>query len=173
MLSAALAVSACQKKDEAPTNAGRPTPSGLPVPRYVSLRFQTVNARGGPGDDYKLVWVYRTKGLPLQVIAETPDWRKVCDPDGGVAWVHKRTLDSKRSVMRLTSTDLVMRKRPTEEAPLAATLMARSLAELDKCAEGWCKVTANGAAGWIHASEVWGAADTPQCVAEGPQPTTH
>lgn len=168
----ALAVSACQKNEAAPTNAGRPTPSGLPVPRYVSLRFQTVNARGGPGDDYKLVWVYRTKGLPLQVVAETPDWRKVCDPDGGVAWVHKRTLDSKRSVMRLTATDLVMRKRPTEEAPRAAILMARRLAELDKCAEGWCKVAANGAAGWIRASEVWGATDTPQCAAEAPRPTT-
>ena len=59
----------CKKGDGQPH--GRETPSGLPVPRYVSLKFAEVNARGGPGDDYKLLWVYRAKGLPMQVIAET------------------------------------------------------------------------------------------------------
>ena len=162
MLAGGLSLAGCQKKDEAQT-AGRPTPSGLPVPRYVSLRFATVNARGGPGDDYKLVWVYRTKGLPVQVVAETPDWRKVCDPQGGVAWVHKRTLDSKRAVMRLDRGELPMRKRATEEAPQAATLVANGVATLDRCAEGWCKVAAGGAEGWVKAADVWGTGDGVQC----------
>ena len=57
-----------------------PTPSGLPVPRYVSLKFDSVNARAGPSDDHRLLWVFHARGLPVQVIAETEDWRRVCDP---------------------------------------------------------------------------------------------
>ena len=63
--------------------APRQTPSGLPVPRYVTLKFDQVNARAGPGDDYPARWVYRVPDLPVQVVAETADWRKVCDPEGG------------------------------------------------------------------------------------------
>ena len=59
----------------------RPTPSGLPVPRYVSLKFDKVNARSGPGDDHRLLFVYRVRGLPMQVVAETAEWRRVCDPE--------------------------------------------------------------------------------------------
>src|SRR3954463_6356142 len=79
--------------------AERVTPSGFPVPRYITLKFATVNARAGPGDDHRLVWVYHTKGLPLQVVAETSEWRRVCDPEGGLAWVHKRVTDGRRAVI--------------------------------------------------------------------------
>ena len=64
--------------------AERQTPSGLPVPRYVSLKFDVVNARSAPGDDSRLLWIYRAKGLPVQVVAETPEWRRICDPEGGL-----------------------------------------------------------------------------------------
>ena len=56
----------------------RPTPSGLPVPRWVVLKFEVVNARSAPGDDSRLLWVYRAKGLPVQVVAETNEWRRIC-----------------------------------------------------------------------------------------------
>ena len=59
----------------------RVSPSGLPVPRYVSLKFDTVNARSAPGDESRLLWVYHAKGLPVQVVAETPEWRRICDPE--------------------------------------------------------------------------------------------
>ena len=86
-----------------PRPGTRETPSGLPVPRYGVTRFATVNARGGPGDDYKLLWTYRARGVPLQIVAETFDWRRVCDPDGGLAWVHRRTVEGDRRVMNTGS----------------------------------------------------------------------
>src|SRR5690606_9218018 len=70
--------------------APRQTPSGQPVPRYVSLKFDKIYARAGPSGDHKLVWVYHAKGMPVQVIAETTEWRRICDPEGGVAWIHRR-----------------------------------------------------------------------------------
>src|ERR1700742_610051 len=92
----------------------RQTPSGMPVPRYVSLKFDKVNARAGPGDDHKLLFVYRARGLPLQVIAETSEWRRACDPEGTLAWVHKRTTDGRRSAMNPSAQPVAMLKRPKD-----------------------------------------------------------
>lgn len=163
-LTGTLATAGCHRHAQATVQAGaRTTPSGLPVPRYVSLKFAKVNARGGPGDDSRLLWVYHAKGLPLQVVAETDDWRRVCDPQGQISWVHKRTIDDKRSVMRTDASDLILRRAPSDMAAASATLVGHALAQLKSCDKGWCKVTAGHATGWAPASALWGTADGFQC----------
>ena len=146
-----------------PAPKPRPTPSGLPVPRYVSLKFDPVNARAGPGDDHRLLWVFHAKGLLVQVVAETDEWRRVCDPDGGLSWVHKRTTDGRRSVMRTLPGPAAIRGGPRASAPVLAYLAPRALADLDRCDKDWCKVKAGRASGWVQASDLWGTADTAQC----------
>jgi SH3-like domain-containing protein len=142
----------------------RPTPSGLPVPRYVSLKFDQVNARSAPGDDSRLLWVYRAKGLPVQVVAETNEWRRICDPERGLAWVHRRTTDGRRMVMRLQPQPLALLSKPGPEGRVKAYLASRALAELDRCnKDGWCKLKAGRADGWAPAVQVWGTAEEPQC----------
>jgi SH3-like domain-containing protein len=142
----------------------RPTPSGLPVPRYVSLKFDTVNARAAPGDDSRLLWVYHARGLPVQVVAETPEWRRICDPERGLAWVHRRTTDGKRMAMRLKPEPLAMHVKPNAASRTVAFLAPRALADLDRCdKDGWCKLKAGRASGWAPAGEIWGAAEEPQC----------
>jgi SH3-like domain-containing protein len=143
--------------------AERPTPSGYPVPRYVTLKFGKVNARAGPGDDHRLLWVYRTKGLPLQVVAETSEWRRVCDPEGGVAWVHKRVTDGRRSVLNTANRPAPLLRRPKAGAEPAAYLNVRAMASLVRCQKGWCKVKADGVAGWSPQGALWGTADALQC----------
>ncbi len=141
----------------------RPTPSGLPVPRYVSLKFSEVNARAGPGDDHRLLWIYKTRGLPVQVVAETAEWRRVCDPSGGVAWVHRRTTDGRRMVMNRAAAPLALHRSAKAKASVKAVLGPRSLAALDRCAKGWCNVRAGGVSGWAPAASVWGTAEAAQC----------
>jgi SH3-like domain-containing protein len=143
--------------------AERQTPSGMPVPRYVSLKFDKVNARAGPGDDHKLLFVYRVRGLPLQVVAETSEWRRVCDPEGALAWVHKRVTDGRRTAMNTQASPVPLLKRPKDGARTAAYLNSRALATLDRCDKGWCKVRADHAAGWVREGVLWGTTDTPQC----------
>jgi SH3-like domain-containing protein len=141
----------------------RQTPSGLPVPRYVSLKFDKVNARAGPGDDHRLLWVYRVRGLPVQVVAETTEWRRVCDPDGALAWVHKRTTDGRRTTINMTATPAPIYRRPKETARVTAYLKPKALAALVRCDGDWCKVRADDAAGWVRAGELWGTAEGIQC----------
>lgn len=143
--------------------ADRQTPSGYPVPRYVTLKFGKVNARAGPGDDHRLLWVYSSKGLPVQVVAETAEWRRVCDPDGGLAWVHKRVTDGRRNVMNTSARPQPLYRKPRPGAEPAAYLNVRALAALVRCDKGWCRVKTEGASGWAREGALWGTVEKPQC----------
>ncbi len=155
-----LALAACHRGG---TGQARRTPSGLPVPRYVALKFDQVNARGGPGDDYRLLWVYRAKGLPVQVIAETQDWRRVCDPWGGLAWVKATGVDGRRTAMRLASQALPLLSKPDSSGKVTAYLAGKSVARLGKCGGGWCRLKTHEASGWAPADALWGVDDRQQC----------
>jgi SH3-like domain-containing protein len=144
--------------------AERPTPSGLPVPRYVSLKFDTVNARAGPGDDHRLLWVYHARGLPVQVVAENLEWRRICDPEHGLAWVHKRTTDGRRTVMRLQPQPLSLRRGGKVSTPVVAYLQPRATASLVRCdRKGWCKLRVDSVTGWAPPATLWGVDEHPQC----------
>jgi SH3-like domain-containing protein len=164
---AALSLAGCggrggEGKDCPPT-ASAATVSGFCVPRYVSLKRDMVYARKGPGTDYPALWVYRARGLPVQVVAETLDWRRICDPDGGAVWVHRSMVDGRRTVQALGPTPVELLEAPRAGAKVAGLISPRALAALDRCQNGWCKLTVDGAAGWASASRVWGVASAPQC----------
>lgn len=143
--------------------ADRPTPSGFPVPRYVTLKFGKVNARSGPGDDHRLLWVYGARGLPVQVVAETAEWRRVCDPEGGLAWVHKRVTDGRRAVINTRDRPAALLRKPKPGAEPAAFLNVRAMASLVRCEDGWCKIKTDGATGWVREGTLWGTAEALQC----------
>jgi SH3-like domain-containing protein len=141
------------------------TPSGFAVPRWLVLKFDEVNARSGPSEDNRILFTYRTKGLPVQVVAETKEWRRICDPDGGLVWVKKGQVDGHRAVMRARPTPLALLHAPKAGSPAAAYLRPRSLADFDRCEGGWCKVKAGEVAGWAPQAELWGVAAADQCRA--------
>lgn len=139
------------------------TPSGFAVPRYVTLKFGEVNARSGPSDENRILWTYRSRGLPVQIVAETDEWRRICDPEGGLAWVKKSQIDGRRQAMAISPAPVALRRRPEAAAPPAAYLNPRALAALDKCEGGWCRLKLGEATGWAPAAQLWGAAPEPQC----------
>lgn len=139
------------------------TLSGFCVPRYVSLKRGEVYGRKGPGKDYPAPWIYHVKGLPVQVVAETTDWRRICDPDGGAVWVHRSMVDGKRTVMAAASAPVALLKDAKPGAPVSGYLNPRALADLNDCRGDWCKVTVGGVSGWLQSSQVWGLSKTPQC----------
>ena len=67
-------------------------PSGLPLPRFVSLKSDRVNVRKGPGTNYPIAWVFSRAGLPVEVIREFENWRQIRDSEGAmvVANGHKQ-----------------------------------------------------------------------------------
>ena len=73
--------------------------SGLPVPRFVSLKAGRVNVRVGPGEDYKVAWVFTRPALPVEIIQEFDTWRRIRDSDGSVGWVFHSLLSGKRTAV--------------------------------------------------------------------------
>ncbi|MEE2526715.1 SH3 domain-containing protein [Hyphobacterium sp. HN65] len=134
------------------------TPSGYPVPRFVSLKVGVANGRAGPSREHPIVWRYVREGLPLRVTAEAPDWRRVEDPDGEVTWMHHSLLSGRRTVYVPAETEL--RIRPDDEANVEAVAEAGSILDLERCADGWCRFEAQGMHGWARAEAVWGLMPT-------------
>ena len=73
--------------------------SGLPIPRFVSLKSDRVNVRKGPSTDQAIVWVFNRAGLPVEVIAESENWRRVRDSEGADGWVFHSLLSGRRTVL--------------------------------------------------------------------------
>ncbi len=149
--------------------AGCDTPSDLPVPRWVSLKFDEVNARGGPGEDHRILWVYHARGLPMMVIEETAEWRRLRDPYGETAWVQMNQVTGERTALRAESTPLPLLASPKEGAAVRALLSPRSVASLERCKDGWCQIEAGGVKGWAPQDALFGTAELPPCRPRRPQ----
>ncbi len=74
-------------------------PKNLPVPRFVSIKFNEVNARTGPNKDCPIEWVFIKKGEPVEVVAEYDQWRKIRDIKGEGGWVHSSVISGNRLVI--------------------------------------------------------------------------
>lgn len=147
---------------------GRPTPTGLDVPRWLTLKSSEVRARSGPGLDYRILWEYRAAGLPVQVIAETREWRKICDPEGSVAWVHRSVVSARRGAFNASLEEIPVRSHRAEDATVKARFSPRSVLALDECRDGWCELRARKLRGWAPASAIFGAGDGALCDASRP-----
>ena len=132
--------------------------SGLPVPRFVSLKSSKVNMRIGPGREYPLDWVYIRKGLPLKVIAEFDVWRKVIDHEGGTGWVHSQLVSLKRQAI-VTDAFIKLRRKPDLGAPAVAIAEKDVVMEIQFCEEKWCKLASADVKGWAPRNSFWGIMD--------------
>jgi SH3-like domain-containing protein len=133
--------------------------SGLPVPRYVSLKSDHVNVRGGPTKDNDVSWVYTRAGLPVEITAEFENWRRVRDSEGAEGWVYHSLLSGRRTaVVTLKSKEdlapLYDRADPT--SAIAAKLQAGVVASVKRCTTGWCRINGDGFDGWIEQQRLWG-----------------
>ena len=133
--------------------------SGLPVPRFVSLKAGRVNVRVGPGEDYKVEWVFTRRAYPVEIIAEFDTWRRVRDADGEVGWVFHSLLSGKRTavVTPWANGDAQpIRAAADANAGVTAYLKPGVLADIDRCDKGWCAISGDGFSGWISQTQLWG-----------------
>src|SRR5688572_779143 len=87
----------------APARAAAEAPhgpaSGLQVPRFVSLKSDRVNVRGGPTKDHDVAWVFTRSGLPVEITAEFDNWRRIRDSEGSEGWVYHSLLSGRRTAV--------------------------------------------------------------------------
>jgi SH3-like domain-containing protein len=133
--------------------------SGLPMPRFVSLKPDRVNVRGGPTRDHEVTFIYTRAGLPVEITAESDNWRRIRDWEGSEGWVYHSLLSGKR-------TALVAPKDKTQLVPLydksdsngtvLAQLQAGVLASVKRCIGSWCHIAGARFDGWVVQEQLWG-----------------
>lgn len=128
--------------------------SGLPVPRFVTLKFEEVNLRTGPGRRYPIRWVYKRKHMPMEVVEEFGHWRKLRDEEGDEGWAHKSQLSGNRVVA--FRADSVLRRYPEAGAPAMIKVQKGVLAQVLECDMNWCEVQVESYKSWVEKTAIWG-----------------
>jgi SH3-like domain-containing protein len=134
--------------------------SGLPVPRFVSLKSDRVNVRGGPNKDQDVRWIYTRAGMPVEITAEFENWRRIRDWEGAEGWVYHSLLSGKRTavVMPKSKDELVpLYDSADGEAAVVARLQSGVLGALKSCSGSWCRISGKDFDGWIRQERLWGA----------------
>lgn len=140
---------------EAPPGGSSGPVTGLPMPRFVSLAADKVNARVGPGTNYPISWVYTRRHLPVEVVAEYELFRKIRDQEGTESWVHKNLLSGRRYVL-ITGGTRMLRERPAEDAAVALMAEGGVQGRLLSCQGAWCQVDIKGNKGYAPRTYLWG-----------------
>lgn len=136
--------------------------SGLPLPRFVSLKSGRVNLRIGPGLNYAVDWMYLKSGLPMEVIQEYDNWRRVRDADGTEGWINQSLLSGKRTAIvapwqRGKQARVPMHAQTGGTGRLVATLEPGVIGSIRTCNGEWCEMEIGGHRGWVEQSQIWGA----------------
>ncbi|HMJ41331.1 MAG TPA: SH3 domain-containing protein [Pseudolabrys sp.] len=134
--------------------------SGLPVPRFVSLKSDRVNVRSGPNKDQDVRWVYTRAGMPVEVTAEFENWRRIRDWEGAEGWVYHSLLSGRRSAVVVPSLkdDMVPLYASADgESAVVARLQSGVLGQLKSCNSTWCEFNGKNFSGWIRQERLWGA----------------
>lgn len=157
----AAAVATAPAVNSAAAAATAPDPNvgsvtGMPLPRFVSMRAETANARRGPSLEQRVDWTFVRRGMPLEVTAEYGNWRRVRDVDGAGGWVHYTLLSGVRTVLVGGDAPSALRAKPDDAAPIAAFAEPGAVARLENCAGAWCELNAEGVKGWMRRAGLWG-----------------
>ena len=136
--------------------------SGLPLPRFVTLKGDEVNVRAGPGRRYPINWVFLRQAMPVEVVAEFDTWRKIRDFEGIEGWVHQSLLSGRRGALVLGSDIRDLRLDPDPAAPVVARAEPGVIGRLLRCPtdsvpeNGWCYIDIAGYRGWMPRGDLWG-----------------
>ncbi len=151
VLCALPALGTARAADQAPVLS----PSGLPLPRFVSLDADKVNIRTGPGVRYPIAWVFVRRDMPVEVTAEFELWRKLRDIDGAEGWAHKSLLSGRRWAI-VTGEVRALHRDPDETSPPALFAEPGVQGRLVACRRERCKLEIQGLRGWLKRAYIWG-----------------
>ncbi len=129
--------------------------TNLPLPRFVSMKASEANVRRGPSLTHRIDWVFKRRGMPLEVTAEFGHWRRVRDHDNAGGWVHYTLISGVRTAL-VEEDMLTVHARPDTTSPVTAAFELGVVARLGDCTIDWCEISAGGYSGWAPKTKIWG-----------------
>jgi SH3-like domain-containing protein len=138
------------------------TSNGNQLPRFASLKAHRVNVRVGPDKNkYNILWSYTKEGLPVEIIQEYDNWRRIRDSDGDSGWIHNALLSKQRTVIitpwqKDKSGLSPMRKEPSDQAKIVAHIESGVIGKIRQCTGIWCQIEIEKRHGWLKQIQLWG-----------------
>lgn len=94
---------------------------------------------------------------PVEIVVSLEGWAKVRDAEGGIAWIEKKYLANRHTVIVRAERAEILRK-PEDGAPVSFEAEHNvSLDYLETMPGGWVKVRhRDGQEGYVRAGQIWG-----------------
>jgi len=124
--------------------------------RYVSLRSDKAFLREGPTYQHRVLFIYKRKDYPLQVLSVYESWRKVRDVDGTVGWMSQTMLSDQRTVLVTGHGTAVLHAAADGGSSIVAKAEPGVVAKLRACKPQFCEIIADSQKGWIDRTRIWG-----------------
>ncbi len=134
---------------------------GLPIEakEYMSLKYDEVNLRTGPGERFPIDWVYQEQNYPVEILESYEVWRQVREVDGTTGWMNKNMLSQKRYALVREEDSLL--QHPRLDSEIMAVLQPGVVAQIEECPKGeYCHLKLNYRDkkyhGWFLRKNLWG-----------------
>ena len=133
--------------------------AGLSLSAFA-IEYRTVDAAtvlyDAPSQRGSKLFVIK-RDTPVELVVSLEGWAKVRDAEGGLAWIDKKYLAERRTVI-VTGSRAEIRQKADESAPLIFEAEKNvALDYLETAPGGWVKIHhRDGQTGFVRANQIWG-----------------
>ena len=128
--------------------------SNIALSEVRSLKNTKVNVRLGPSKNYPIKFVYEKKYLPVIIIDEHYNWRKIRDYDNDTGWIHISQLSKVKTTVT-TKDNQVVHTSPSIYSKPQAKLEIYQVLIIKKCNQIWCEIKNPKINGWVKKEHLW------------------
>ena len=121
---------------------------------FLSLKYNKVNVRYGPGLDYPIKFIFEKKNYPVQIIDEKENFRKILDYKNNGGWVHRSQLKKNKSLITLE--EKILFNNSTKYSTPMVVVKSGRLLIIKKREKNGLKVATGDYAGWVNNENLWG-----------------
>ena len=122
---------------------------------FLTLRNDKVNLRQGPSFEYPIKLYYKKKFLPVLILDQSDNFRKIRDHENNTGWIHISQLSKKKAALTVEDNQIVFSKPSIYSKP-HVILKKGKLCKINKCLDEWCKIQVNDHKGWIKKESLLG-----------------
>lgn len=126
------------------------------VPYWASIDAEVANMRVGPGNSFRIEWVYRRMHLPVKVIRREGPWRQIEDPDGTRGWMRDLLLSRQRGAIVKPGELVEMHAEGNGASPVLWKIEPGVVGLLGECEGDWCGFDIEGHRGFVRQDDIWG-----------------
>ena len=124
------------------------------TPKYASLKKNKTYLRYNASFQAPISHIYNKKGLPILIINEHDNWKKIKDSNGIEGWMHKSMISNRKTFINLKKQNLI--KFLDEKNLIIAIIDPQVVGKIIKCEKIYCRVKVNKYKGWLKKEFLWG-----------------